>query len=1049
MRRISTGRHRFGRGHLGRALCSIMEFMNLNVDKQINGADRIKPTSGSILKWAAALVLICQSGMAEEPEREISFNRDIRPLLSDRCFLCHGPDQSSPEASETELRLDQRESAVELGVFDWEDVDASEILSRVRSEDPDLRMPPSEMGKRPLDSSEVQLLRDWISKGAPYESHWAYVAPRRPPVPPVSDPQWQGHPIDAFVMKEFRARGLAPSPTADRATLIRRLSLDLTGLPPRLEDVHRFVNDPASDDRAWEKMVDQTLASRHYAEHMARHWLDAARYADTSGYQYDRERTQWVWRDWVIHAFHANQPFDEFTIDQVAGDLLPHATDQTRLATGFHRNHPITIEGGVVDEEYRTEYVIDRVVTASTVWLGQTFLCARCHDHKYDPVSQEDFYRFYAYFNNVPEKGLNGFDPRQKIVSPLAVGEIKRLEKRVADRRRQFAELELPWAQWREEWRQHADQWSILKPRSVTSSGGAIPRNLEDGSVLMTGPNPEQDDYEIILHSSTAVQSLRLEALAHPELTNGSASRGSNGNFVLTEWTVSVRDSDVADGWLPVAVSRATADYEQAGFSIDQAIDGKLNRQGWAVDGHQKPENRVAIFELAEKIPSGQQFRIQMRHRYGVSHQIGRFRISSAAEQPYSPPVVEWLKGDAPGPPPSEIARELVARWGSRSAREVLEQWVAAEEELARLNDFPATMILAERPDPRPTYLLERGAYDQPDRERILTPGVPAAIGSIEIDDFPADRLGLAQWLVHPQQPLTARVTVNRFWQQLFGNGLVKTSEDFGFQGAYPSHPELLDWLAVEFVESGWDVKRLLKTIVLSRTYRQSSCSTADQWEQDPENVWLARGSRYRLDAEQIRDGALAVAGLLDRTVGGPSVYPYHPEGLWLEINNRPNFSRAYPHTVQSDQLYRRSLYTFWKRTVPPPSLATLDAPEREYCVVRRSRTNTPFAGPCPVARSAICRSRPGAGHQNADRRGEFSAGPGCLWIPTVRRTASRCRRAGAVNDGIPAGPGAISKEPRCGGHPAVGRGVASGKRCRSRRVGRDDSGRPPASESE
>ncbi len=520
--------------------------------------------------------------------------------------------------------------------------------------------------------------------------HEAYIPPVRPTAPKVKFEHRVYNPIDAFVISRLDGRKLKPAPAAERQALIRRVTFDLIGLPPTVAEMDAFVNDPASLDAAYEKVVDRLLKSPHYGEQMARFWLDAARYADTSGYQYDREREHWVWRDWVIHAFNSNLPFDQFTIQQIAGDMLPDATDQTRLATGFNRNHPITIEGGVVDEEYRTEYVIDRVVTTSTVWLGQTFLCARCHDHKYDPVTQEEFYQFYSFFNNVPERGLKGFDPKLTLPSPL--------------------------------------------------------------------------------------------------------------------------NSTVKD------------------------------------------------FENESKKPSV----------------------------------------------------------------------------------FPATMVMSEMPEPRQAYVLQRGEYDKPMKDRPVEPAVPDSIGSLP-KTAPQNRLGLAQWLVARDQPLTARVTVNRFWQRLFGVGLVKTSEDFGSQGEYPSHPDLLDWLADEFMSSGWDVKRILKTIVMSNTYRQSSHLTDEAYTLDPENRMLARGPRTRLDGEVIRDSALAVSGLLDTTVGGPSVYPYHPQGLWLEINNRPNYSRAYPHQTDPHQHHRRTLYTFWKRTVPPPSVATFDAPSREYCVVRRSSTNTPL----------------------------------------------------------------------------------------------------------
>lgn len=874
----------------------------------------------------------------------IDFSRDIRPLLADRCFVCHGPDQSSELSSETELRLDSRESAIELGVFDFDDVESSEILVRILSTDESIQMPPTSSQKKRLTGDEVDAIRSWIKQGAGFDRHWAYVSPKKPAIPVVSRPDWQVHPVDAFVLNRLEASNLQTSDVADRPTLIRRLTFDLIGLPPTFEEIDQFVNDSDPLEKAVESVVDRLLASPHYGEHMARHWLDAARYADTSGYQYDRERTHWVWRDWVIHAFNTNKPFDEFTVEQIAGDLLPDATDQTRLATGFNRNHPITIEGGVIDEEYRTEYVIDRVVTTSTVWLGQTFLCARCHDHKYDPVSQKDFYQFFAYFNNVPEKGLNGFDPQQKIASPLAATRIQKIDERIVALRKKMIALNLPMGEWEKRLRSEIPAWNIPDLESVTSTGGATPTQQDDKSILMTETNPPKDDYEIIFKADQEIREIRLEAIPDPSLTNGSASRGSNGNFVLTEFIVEAMTSESNSEFEPIAIQHAHADYEQKGFTIDQAFDSKLGQNGWAVDGNLRAENRTAIFSLAKTIPAAATVRIKMLHRYGMSHQIGRFRLSLSGKESLPLATIGLLENTAERTvaQTDNLTILLALRFGDEPAKDAANDLANAINDLVAAEDFPATMVMQEMAKPRSTYVLQRGEYDKPIKGVQLGPAVPEAIGAMDAQAV-SNRLGLAKWLVSRDQPLTARVTVNRFWQQLFGTGLVKTSEDFGAQGEYPSHPQLLDWLAVEFMDCGWDVKHLLKTIVMSRTYQQSSRLTPGKLQRDPENRMLARGPRVRLGAEAIRDNALAVSGLLDRTVGGPSVYPYHPSGLWMEINNRPNYSRPYPHQTDSAQHYRRTMYTFWKRTVTPPSAATFDAPTREYCVVRRSRTNTPL----------------------------------------------------------------------------------------------------------
>ena len=629
-------------------------------------------------------------------EQAVSFNRDIRPLLADRCFTCHGPDENTREA---DLRLDQRESATRAAASGERaivpgDVSGSALIHRVTSADEDLRMPPVDGPKR-LTDNEIELLKTWIAQGAEYQPHWSFVAPRMPDLPKVASPDWCRNDVDRFVLAKLEAVGKAPSREASRETLIRRVAFDLTGLPPTLEEIDGFLSDDSAE--AYGRMVDRYLASSAYGEHMARHWLDLARYADTNGYQYDTERTQWVWRDWVIDAYNRNQRFDEFTVEQLAGDLLPDATDQQRLATGFNRNHGITIEGGIIDEEYRTEYVMDRLVTTGEVWLGLTVGCARCHEHKFDPISQREFYQLYAFFNQVAERGMRGFDPQEKIPSPLAVSQQDKLAAEIA--------------------------------------------HLQE----------------------------QLESEATP--------------------------------------------------------------------------------------------------------------------------------------------------------------------------GFPATMVMRDLPQSRDTFVLERGEYNKPTEK--VSADVPAIFPAMPAD-APKNRLGFARWLVSPKHPLTARVAVNRYWQRLFGIGLVKTSEDFGVQGELPSHPDLLDWLAKTFVNSGWDVKRIQRLIVTSATYRQTSHVASTEYREDPENRLLARGPRMRLDAEEIRDAALAVSGALVEQVGGQSVYPYQPAGLWLELNNRPNYSKAYPQG-SGDDLYRRSLYTFWKRTVPSPMLKTFDAPEREFCTIRRSRTNTPL----------------------------------------------------------------------------------------------------------
>ena len=890
---------------------------------------------------------------SEEPlPDKVTFNRHIRPILSENCYQCHGPDRHQRKG---DLRLDTASGATsDLGgsqAVHPGKPGESALWERINETDPELMMPPAEMGKT-LSSQQKALLKKWIEQGGEYEKHWAFVSPMRSPLPEVSQPNWPRNEIDRFVLSRLDREKLSPARPADKRTLIRRVTLDLTGLPPRPEHVEAFVNDSSPD--AWEKVVDRLLNSPEYGEHLARYWLDGARYADTNGYQYDLEREQWAWRDWVIHAFNTNKPFDEFTIEQLAGDLLPNATENQKLATGFNRNHPITIEGGVIDEEYRTEYVVDRVVTTSTVWMGMTFLCARCHDHKYDPLPQQEFYQFFAYFNQVPERGLNGFEPRLKTMSPIQKEQIRELKRQLPAAEKELQEAvtkyQIPLEKLEQKLQgQIQKEWKIVRSEKVKSTGGATLKVLEDESVLASGKTPATDTYEVILnHQGGSLAALRLEALTHSSLPHNGAGRGSNANFVLTEVEVEIALPDHPDKFKKLKIARATADYSQANYPIDATIDGvKTGRGGWAVDGPTKRENRMAYFFLntKEDHPTGTRIRIRMIHNWGGSHQIGCFRWSVSDTGSIAIPenirTAILIPRNKRTPEQQSVIDEyfLLQNLPSKE-REVVEQISRLRKRLTDLEKkIPSTLVMKELPKPRTTHFLYRGEYNQ--KRDVVQPGTPSVLPPFP-KNFEQNRLGLAKWLVMPEQPLTSRVTVNRIWQRLFGRGLVKTSEDFGSQGTLPSHPDLLDWLAVEFQESGWDLKRLHKLIVMSSTYQQSSHVTKAQRERDPENRLLARGARFRLDAEVIRDSVLAASGLLHQEVGGPSVFPYHPKGLWQEINNRPGYSRTYKEGT-GDDLYRRSLYTFWKRTVPPPSMAIFDAPEREFCVVRRSRTNTPL----------------------------------------------------------------------------------------------------------
>ena len=897
----------------------------------------------------ASFALLCIPGSAAD--KKIDFNRDIRPILSNACFRCHGPDAAVREA---ELRLD-----IPAGAFAKRDGRAaivpkypaqSELMRRITHQDPQERMPPHD-SKRVLTPAEIDLLRRWIEEGAAWQKHWAFESLHQPSSPQLPKENWSKNPIDQFVLKRLRGQGLSPARQASRETLIRRVAFDLTGLPPTLEQIDRFLNDKSP--AAYEEMVDRYLESSAYGEQMARHWLDLARYADTNGYQYDTERTQWVWRDWVIDAYNRNMPFDQFTIEQLAGDLLPQATAQQRLATGFNRNHGITIEGGIIDEEYRVEYVMDRLVTVGSVWMGLTIGCARCHEHKYDPISQQEFYQMFAFFNQVPERGMRGFAPQETIASPLAAHHQAELAKQIAQLQIALSKPlddDAEVQQWARKISSAGASWQVLSPGLMKSSGGSNFTKLADQSLLVGGANPGKDIYQI--HASTeqsGLTAVRLQALTHESLPGGGPGRHTNSNFVLSEFELRVVSSKDPQQSKQVKFSQAKADYSQANYEIGKTIDGTTaNNNGWAVDGPTRKKPVTAIFVAAEPFGyvGGTELQFRLRHEANFgTHGVGRPRLSIS-----SAPVGS-LRFDGP---PAELVRIASLSAADRSGQERAKlisyfkeyhaKYQQLRKQLALLKQkkqaaFPATMIMKDLAKPRETFVLNRGQYDAPTKK--VSPSVPKIFPPLPAD-APQNRLGLARWLMDPAHPLTARVTINRYWQRLFGVGLVKTAEDFGVQGEMPSHPELLDWLAAEFIKEGWDIKQIHRLMLTSATYRQTSHVGSAAYAEDPENRLLRRGPRMRLAAEEIRDNALSISGLLVQRLGGKGVYPYQPKGIWMELNNRPGYSRQYPEG-RGEDLYRRSLYTFWKRTVPSPMLKTLDAPEREFCTLQRSRTNTPL----------------------------------------------------------------------------------------------------------
>ncbi len=919
--------------------------------------------------WVSTLLLVLGVGLGcgeatatGAVEGTVDFVRDVEPILVKRCSECHGPDQQKAG-----LRLDTRAAALAPAKSGKPALvpgkaGESELILRVESQDPDEVMPPK--GGR-LDDGQVAILRRWVEEGAVWpdndpRAHWAFRAPVRPSVPALSRAGWALNEIDAFVLARLDREGLEPRPEADRATLIRRLSLDLTGLPPSWSEVQAFVKDPSP--WAYEALVDRLLASPHYGEHMARGWLDLARYADSNGYQVDLARSIWPYRDWVIRAFNRNLPFDRFTVDQLAGDLLPGATLEQRIATGFNRNTKINDEGGGDAEEYRTKAVKDRVATVGTAWLGLTLNCAECHSHKYDPISHEEYYRIYAFFNNTTDGGNYSTAPAIEVPAPDLGDTRAHLEKRLASVRAGLAreEADLPMAQaaWEPRARVGGDPWHLLAAPRTSSSGGSGYTNLADGSVLATGVNPIYDT--ITIEAETRLKGIRtvlLEVLPDPSLPkNGPGRWGASGNFILDEFTMSVAPAGGGAGQAgvepePVDFVEAVADWEQPYYRAEHAVD-RNPKTGWAI-GPRFGQRHFLIARLAKPVghDGGSRLTFRFEHYHGSSHCIGRFRISVSTEDdpgrlwPMAAGVREAL-AKAPGERTAEQARLVAGHFrGAQPAIRRLEQdlFVLEGRERELASKKHTTLVMAERTDgpPRVTRVHLRGNFLEAGPE--VTPGVPAVFPPLP-DGAAADRLGLARWLVDPANPLTARVTVNRFWERLFGTGLVKTSEDFGRQGEAPSHPELLDWLATGFVASGWDMKALVRRIVMSAAYRQDAAVDAARLEKDPENRLLSRGPRFRMDAEMIRDHALAVSGLLNPKIGGPSVHPVQIPNLWKEIGFlRPEIGMDEWPLSEGPDLYRRGVYTFWRRVCTYPTFATFDAPSRDICVTRRPRTNTPL----------------------------------------------------------------------------------------------------------
>ena len=933
-------------------------------------------TGSMFVRRAALLLLIgwpCASTIAA-PAGKINYDRQIRPILSNNCFKCHGPDGQERKA---QLRFDTPDGPLAAGESGKKAVVPgkpleSELVRRILSPDPDQQMPPPDSNKK-LSDAEKELLKNWIAEGASMELHWAFVAPRRPAVPAVSLLSWPRGAIDRFIVARLDAAGLKPNQDAEKPTLIRRATLDLTGLPPTLAEVDEFLADERPD--AYERLIDRLLASVSYGERMAVDWLDAARFADTHGYHIDCGRDMTRWREYVIDAFNGNHPWDQFTIEQLAGDQLPDATDpaenlRRKIASGFNRNNMINFEGGAIPEEYLNAYIVDRVNTVGSIFLGLTVACSQCHDHKYDPLTQKNFYQLYAFFNNVPENGLDGSKgnampfikaptKRQELRIEVVSAAIQQLQKQLAA---PLPAVDAAQQQWEQTALAAAKSiWTLIAPQESQATGGATLTTQSDLSLLVGGKNPAQDKYLIqwtLPADAPAVTSIRLEALPDDSLIARGPGRSENGNIVMTKFRIERQQSDAGKAWTELKIKSAVADFSQVNYAVASALDGKPG-QGWAIHP-QVGKPHQAVFALAEPIAhtSAVLLRVTLEFQSGFAgHQLGRFRLAFSSLE--NPPLTDALPAelavaletpaDKRTPAQQATLRGYYREQVSPELRKIRDELAASKKEQAELEKVvPTVMVMQDMPQPRETFVRVRGAYDKLGEK--VTAGVPAFLPPLPAG-APANRLGLARWLVDPGHPLMNRVTVNRFWLMFFGAGLVKTAEDFGSQGELPSHPELLDWLATDFASpaegpAAWDVKRFVRRVVTSSAYRQSAVVTPEKVAKDPENRLLARGARFRLSAEAIRDQALFTGGLLDGRIGGASVSPYQPAGIWEELASRADgknwTAQEYSQSHGAD-LYRRTMYTFWKRTAPPPSLLTFDAPDRETCTIRRARTNTPL----------------------------------------------------------------------------------------------------------
>lgn len=929
----------------------------------------------SAVRWFSLCVLCCTATDAAE----VRFNRDVRPILSTACVKCHGPDEESRGA---ELRLDSEQgvSAAFSG-----GLAGSEAWSRITSDDEDVVMPPPD-AHVDLKPEQIATLKTWIEAGAVYEGHWSFIAPTRPQVPVAgADAHWVRSPIDAFILRSLHREGLRPNSDADRERLLRRVTLDLTGLPPTLEEIDAFLAD--TSDRAYEKAVDRLLASPHFGERMAVVWMDAARYGDTSVFHADGPRDMWAWRDWVIDSYNANKPFSQFTIEQLAGDLLPQPDTFQKVATGFLRNNATTDEGGLIEEEYRVEYAIDRVKTTSMVWLGLSMECAQCHNHKYDPITQQEYYQFFAYFNQAADRGRqtrNGNEaPIVDVFAPDRLVQAQQQEVERAELDQQIAArgqaAEGAFRKWLATAARNPGEVVVApddhllrvpldetKGRAVAVDSSEPVKGRLNGAVKWTAGRLagafDCDGGNFIDLAGAAnfdgSHGFSYGGWIRPQgagsgapiarMNNGNAFRGYDLHLsggvvephIISRWpddAIKVRTKKklTPDQWQHVFV---TYDGSGQAAGVRVYVNGELWDWDIEQDGLSGPVTSKGPFYLGRR-NGGSNYKGLIDDVRVFARVLSATEVGALAETDAVTPLLA-KSADERTDEDTATLRSHYLHTLDDPYRKLIARQTRLTASIGKLKQpIVNVMVMQDVAKMRPTYVLNRGSYDAPMKDRPVQPGVPAVLPPLP-QGAAANRLGLANWLIDRRNPLTARVTVNRYWSMLFGEGIVRSLEDFGAQGQWPSHPDLLDWLAVDFVESGWDIKRAIRQMVLSSTYRQSSRLTPQKLSVDPENRLLSRGARFRLQAEFVRDNALAASGLLNDKVGGPGVKPYQPAGLWNEVSLNGGLRFVQDH---GEKLYRRSMYTYWKRSAPAPAMTIFDAPTREKCSLRRGRTNTPL----------------------------------------------------------------------------------------------------------